>query len=185
MASFEEQALPDNVSQLLDAAADRYGVPRALARAVAWVESHGRQGAVGSKGEIGVMQLMAATAEDLGVNAYSLTENIEGGVRLLSGHWKRMGERKAVAAYNAGAGAAALNEDRWPKSTQQYVAKVFLRVPIERAFMMGARPTVDPFEDTPAELPTGRRRLLSSQPQQSPCPSGSQPSEREREDDDT
>ena len=46
--------------------ADRQGVPRALALAVAWQESGWQQGVVSHAGAVGVMQLMPGTAEWIG-----------------------------------------------------------------------------------------------------------------------
>ena len=52
---------PDHRSE-----AERQGVPRALALAVAWQESGWQQGVVSHAGAVGVMQLMPATADWIG-----------------------------------------------------------------------------------------------------------------------
>jgi len=76
--------LPTRVEHLLDAAAALHGVPLELARAIAWTESRGDQTRLGTSGERGVMQLMAATAQMLGVDPSELEQIIDGGVRYLA-----------------------------------------------------------------------------------------------------
>ncbi|MDD4693411.1 MAG: lytic transglycosylase domain-containing protein, partial [Firmicutes bacterium] len=66
---------------LIVATATEYAVDPALVLAVAAIESNYKVDAVSHKGAIGIMQLMPATAEELGVNPYILEENIEGGVK--------------------------------------------------------------------------------------------------------
>ena len=105
-------------------AAVRHGVDTRLARAVAKVESGFHPGAVSSKGAVGVMQLMPATAISLGVNAWDARQNIEGGVRYLSSLLGLYGGnvRMALAAYNAGPGAVERYGGVPPyKETRQYV----------------------------------------------------------------
>ncbi len=93
------------VSGLISAAAARYGVPPALALAVATKESGLNQAAIGSSGEVGVFQLMPGTAGDLGVNPYDLGQNVDGGVRYLSQLYRRFGNwLVALEAYNGGQG---------------------------------------------------------------------------------
>jgi soluble lytic murein transglycosylase-like protein len=99
-----------------------------LVRAVIETESGGNPSAVSRKGAVGLMQLMPTTALELGVrNMYSASENLEAGVRYLHTLLDRYSGDldKALAAYNAGAGAV----DRAggvPKfrETREYVRKV-------------------------------------------------------------
>lgn len=91
------------VTGLIEAAAARHGVDPRLAAAVAWQESRFQQSAVSPKGARGVMQLMPATARDLGVDPDDLHGNIDGGVSYLARQLRRFGDvRLALAAYNAG-----------------------------------------------------------------------------------
>jgi soluble lytic murein transglycosylase-like protein len=107
------------------AAADRYGVPQSIALAVARAESGYNQSAVSSSGAIGVMQLMPATAAGLGVDPRDESQNIDGGVRLLSQLYSRYGDWSySLAAYNAGPSRANQGPDFWPAETQAYVPRV-------------------------------------------------------------
>jgi len=96
------------VTDLISSNASRFNVPPALALAVATKESGLNQAARGSAGEIGVFQLQPGTAADLGVDPYSLSGNIEGGVRYLSTLFSRFGDwGTALEAYNGGQGNVA------------------------------------------------------------------------------
>jgi soluble lytic murein transglycosylase-like protein len=108
------------------AAATRYGVPPALALAVMHQESKGRQSAVSPKGATGLMQLMPATARDLGVDRTDPLQNIDGGVRYLSEQLKRFGTVPlALAAYNAGPGRVQQYKGIPPYAeTQNYVRTI-------------------------------------------------------------
>jgi soluble lytic murein transglycosylase-like protein len=116
------------LEELVQTAANRHGVDANLVRAVMQTESGGNPGAVSRKGAVGLMQLMPTTALELGVtNMFSAQENIEAGVSYLHTLLVRYGGDldRALAAYNAGAGAV----DRAggvPKyrETRDYVKKV-------------------------------------------------------------
>ena len=75
--------------------------------AVARTESALDPRAVSSAGAIGLMQLMPATARDLGVDPWNPAQNIMGGARHLRALLDRFDGQidLALAAYNAGAGA--------------------------------------------------------------------------------
>lgn len=113
--------------KLLDLAADRYGIPAALLHSVARTESAYRTDAVSSKGAIGVMQLMPATAAELGADPRNPAENIDAGARHLRDLLERYdgSAHKALSAYNAGAGAVEKYNGVPPYSeTVNYVYKV-------------------------------------------------------------
>jgi soluble lytic murein transglycosylase-like protein len=94
-------------TELADAAADKYGLPRLLVRSVMAAESNFQSDAVSPKGAIGLMQLMPGTAQDLGADPRDPAQNVDAGVRYLRDLLARYdgGLWRALAAYNAGPGA--------------------------------------------------------------------------------
>lgn len=128
----EELVMVDSPSSLeayFQEASDTYGVPVALIKAVAKAESNFNSQAISSAGAQGVMQLMPATAEGLGVtDPFDARENILGGTKYLAQMLtKYSGSVKlALAAYNAGSGNVDKYEGIPPfKETQNYVKKIF------------------------------------------------------------
>jgi hypothetical protein len=120
-------AVPGYLLQLADEMAGKHGVERALILAVMGIESGFRETAVSRVGARGLMQLMPATAEDLGVNPDDPRENVEGGTRFLAWLLKHFSsETLAVAAYNAGPGRVKRAGNRVPAipETQAYVRLV-------------------------------------------------------------
>jgi soluble lytic murein transglycosylase-like protein len=109
-------------------AASEFNVDPALVRAVIHAESAFNDKALSPKGAQGLMQLMPATAEELGVrNAMVAPENIRGGVNYLARMLKRFnGDIKlATAAYNAGPGAVGRHGGIPPYAeTRAYVERV-------------------------------------------------------------
>ena len=118
--------------------------PPDLVKAVMQVESAGKPKAVSSKGAAGLMQLMPATAKDLGVeDRFDPEQNVEGGSRYLAQQLKEFGQPElALAAYNWGPrnienAVAKLRAEKkdvtWenvlsvvkvPRETREYVNKV-------------------------------------------------------------
>jgi soluble lytic murein transglycosylase-like protein len=103
----------------------------ALIEAVAWNESRLRSGVVSAAGAIGEMQLMPATARDLGVDPTDSRQNYFGGAAYLRAMLRRYGGdlQLALAAYNAGPGSV----DRYGgvppfKETRAYVAAIMARL---------------------------------------------------------
>jgi LysM repeat protein len=126
------------IRQMIVQEADRFGVPRALALAVAWQESGWQQGVVSSAGAVGVMQLLPATAEWVGdtmlgkpVQINDARSNIAAGARLLRHYLDRYGGNRdlTLAAYYQGQTAA----DRYGvyAVSRPYIASIKL---LERLF---------------------------------------------------
>jgi soluble lytic murein transglycosylase-like protein len=118
------------VLRAIDQWARRYGIDRHLARAVAWMESGFKPGAVSPAGAWGVMQVMPATwkfVENrvLGVRAPRTTNgNIRVGIAYLSHLLRVFGgnKRLAVAAYFQGP-TSVRSKGMHPR-TRAYVADV-------------------------------------------------------------
>ena len=108
--------------------ADKYKVEPALVRAVIHAESAFNAEALSKKGAQGLMQLMPATAKDLGVaNAFDARQNIEGGVKYLANLLDLFNGdvELATAAYNAGPNAVKKYQGIPPYSeTKVYVERV-------------------------------------------------------------
>lgn len=113
--------------ELIDEAAERYGLPPAFLHGVARTESSYRPDAVSHKGAIGVMQLMPATAAALEANPHDPAQNIDAGARHLRDLLIRYDGStfKALAAYNAGEPAVQKYNGIPPyRETRLYVERV-------------------------------------------------------------
>jgi soluble lytic murein transglycosylase-like protein len=114
-------------TQLADAAADKYGLPRRLVRSVISTESDFQPQAVSPKGAIGLMQLTPATAEALGADPRDPAQNVDAGTRYLRDLLEKYdgGLWHALAAYNAGPGAVDKYQGVPPyRETINYVGKI-------------------------------------------------------------
>ncbi len=114
---------------LIEEHAALHTISAELVRAVIQAESAFNPHARSPKGAMGLMQLMPATAAELGVlDAYNPEENIRGGVKylkqLLDSYEGNV--ELALAAYNAGPGAVKKYGGTVPpyRETQNYVAKI-------------------------------------------------------------
>lgn len=134
--------MPVDLRQLIRDESARQGVPAALALAVAQKESgtcHWRPiiggacdpagGVVrGAGGEVGIFQLMPATAADLGVDPFDVYQNIRGGVTYLRQQLQRYGQwDAAIIGYNCGPGCAddvLAGRREIPAGTLAYLAYV-------------------------------------------------------------
>ena len=123
-----EVGLLPHLQPVIAPAASRHDLDPALVAAVIWAESSGDPEAVSEKGAQGLMQLMPATAEELGVvDALDPEENVEGGTRYLRQMLDAHGGDLplALAAYNAGPEAVKRHGGVPPyRETQAYVRRV-------------------------------------------------------------
>lgn len=117
------------LKQMVDAASERFGVPRELVIAVSRAESAFRSDVSSPAGATGLMQLMPATAKGLGVtDVRDPWQNVAGGTKYLRQLMDRFdGDlTKVVAGYNAGPNAVAKHGGVPPYAeTRTYVARVF------------------------------------------------------------
>ena len=124
-------ATKDQVYEFARQEAQRQGVPFSLVQKIVETESGGAFNAIGPKTRsgdraYGPMQLMNATAKDLGVNRMDWKDNIRGGVKYLGQLTERFQDPTLVAAaYNAGPANVEKYGGIPPfKETQNYVQKV-------------------------------------------------------------
>ena len=111
--------------KIIERASQRHGIRKAFIRAVVKTESNFDPKAVSRKGAIGLMQVMPATALELGVDPAALFEpavNIDTGTRYLRYLADRYSGRldDVSAAYNAGPGRLESNRPL-PAETKTYI----------------------------------------------------------------
>ncbi len=103
------------------------GVDPAIALSIARAESGFRHEARSAHGAVGVFQLMPSTAKRMGLNAYSLNDNIKGGIMYYKNMYKMFGSMElALAAYNAGPGNVKRYNNKVPPyaETKRFIAKI-------------------------------------------------------------
>ena len=116
-----------DIDRLVDKAARRFQVAPALVKAVIKAESSFDPQATSPAGAQGLMQLMPATARELGVDdSYDPEQNIMGGTRYLRQLLDRyQGDvDQALAAYNWGMGNLERSDGSLPRETRNYQVRV-------------------------------------------------------------
>lgn len=123
-----------SIEDAVEKASRKYGIDKALIKAVIKQESDFDPKSTSGVGAMGLMQLMPGTASELGVsNAYDIQQNVEGGTKYLKGLLDMYNNSKelALAAYNAGPGTlkyrgvrSVSDISKLPYETRDYVQKV-------------------------------------------------------------
>lgn len=113
---------------IIQEASNKHGVPVNLIKSIILTESAAKENAVSKANAKGLMQLMDATAKDLGVrNSMNPAQNIQGGTKYIAQMLKEFdGDlEKSLAAYNAGPGNVQKYNGIPPfNETQNYVSRV-------------------------------------------------------------
>lgn len=133
--------------------ATKIGMDPNLAEAMMIQESAGNPNAVSPKGAQGLLQLMPATAKELGVDPADPLQNIQGGLRYAKAQIDKYGVPAGLAAYNAGPGRVSKTGDftELPGETQDYVPKIMNRAAMI-AETQGKAPALTAGPDLPTLL---------------------------------
>jgi soluble lytic murein transglycosylase-like protein len=125
-APVQQVATVGPFSDIIDRVAAEQDVPVKLVRAVIQVESAYNVRARSSKGAMGLMQLMPATARLYDVaDPYDPASNIEAGIKHLKSLLQRLPVALALAAYNAGEAAVQRFNGIPPyPETRNYVSRI-------------------------------------------------------------
>jgi len=118
---------PSKFQAVINQTSKKYGLDKALVRAVMEVESGTDPSAVSPKGAQGLMQIMPGTAKELNLaDPLNPESNIDAGSRYLKAQLAAFGDvRLALAAYNAGPDAVRKFGGIPPyPETQRYVEAV-------------------------------------------------------------
>lgn len=132
--SLSSTSSSNDINSVVEKYAEKYGVDSKLVLAVIQAESNFDSTATSSVGATGLMQIMPANFDSLGItDGYDIEQNINGGVKLLKEYLDMYdGDTSmALAAYNAGPGTLSRrgvtsSNDLYklPTETQNYVPKV-------------------------------------------------------------
>jgi len=137
---------PAEVGEMLTRAGAVHNIYADLLASVMKAESNGNARAVSRAGAEGLMQLMPATASQLGVhNSFAPEQNISGGTAYLDALLTRYHDdiKLAVAAYNAGPAAVDRYHGIPPYAeTRAYVARVIIEFNRRRRAAQVAHPSL-------------------------------------------
>lgn len=137
-ANSQHKAEYDN---LVRSIGQKHRVEHTLIHSIIRAESNYDRFAVSSKGALGLMQLMPATAIQYGVkNVFDPRDNIEGGVRYLKDLIKLYNGKTdlVLAAYNAGQEAVKKYNGIPPyRETRNYISKIMKRFGYNKEYIKG------------------------------------------------
>lgn len=168
---------------IIDNAAKTHGVDPRLVHAVIRAESGYNERALSNKGAVGLMQLIPATAERMGVkNIYDPVENIFGGTKYLAFLLNMFNGNVelALAGYNAGENAVVRHGHRIPPfaETQAYVPKVlsFYKSPELNRFVPDANRPANRSAEASRSAPTNVASVAPSPTSRAPLAPAATPS---------
>jgi hypothetical protein len=122
----------DTIASSINTYCNKYGFcsfdDQMLIVAVIAAESHFNPTARSYKGAAGLGQLMPATAAAHGVNPYDPVQNLDVAIRIIRSNLDKFGNSplKALAAYNAGAGAVKRHGGVPPyRETHDYLWRIY------------------------------------------------------------
>jgi soluble lytic murein transglycosylase-like protein len=125
------QPIPSEATfnEMIDRAAERHRVPKALVHSIAVTESAKNPEATSKSGARGIMQVMPFNASRCGIEPYELYNpklNIECGVKILAENLKNNSVPNALCLYNSGKPCSKSS----PQETKDYLVKVLENLPM-------------------------------------------------------
>lgn len=110
----------------LNAAERKYAIPQNLLVAQCYTESRFNPNAKSPAGAMGIMQFMAPTARDFGIDPYDPFASIDAAGKYMAQLYRMTGDwSKALAAYNWGIGnVQRKGMSAAPSETRNYVAQI-------------------------------------------------------------
>lgn len=138
ISTFEEAVMPwklkaEPYAGVIEAAAERYGVPGDILLRVAYQESRFRDDIISgatksAAGALGMFQFMPATARDFGIDPLDWQQAADGAARYLRQLKNKFGTWElALAAYNWGQGNVTkylAGTKTMPTETRNYIAQI-------------------------------------------------------------
>lgn len=171
-AKFESVRSEPPLNEVVNSASAAYHLDPDLVNSVIHAESGFNARAVSPKGARGLMQLMPATASQLGVNdAFDPQTNVEGGSRYLRELLERYNFDlvKALAAYNAGPERVEQYQGVPPfRETRAYVARIVHEYNTKKIAQEKEAKQKQVAAQTPRKAPS-KARSPAQNPAQSPA----------------
>jgi soluble lytic murein transglycosylase-like protein len=165
-----------DLDQVVREASRRNRLDPDFVSSVIMAESHFKTHAVSKKGALGLMQLMPATAAQLGVaDPFDPRANVEAGTAHLSALLDRYNNDpiKALAAYNAGAHRVKQYNGVPPyRETRAYISKIVRDFNAKKRAQMKAASATN--ASTPVKT-TGSKLVKKAKPQQANVPKSASP----------